>query len=264
MILIARTTHFVKPLSIVILLLACLGITISLQLPKLDRESSTDEGEYLRQEQMQATNLELADTLPSFGFNNLVANWMFLQFVQYFGDGDARDVTGYNLVPEYYQPIVERDPRFVSAHLHLSSANTMFAGRPKLSIELLEESLAHLSPEMSNRAFQLWVYKATDEMLFTDDLKAAKNSYQQAKEWAEQSDHASSDGIAGYAQRMINFLESDPDTQEARIGAWGMILMMSEQPAVQEEAIEEIEALGGEVVRDAEGRITGVRLPPEE
>ena len=35
--------------------------------------------------------------LPSFGFDNLIADWTFLKFLQYFGDDEARDVTGYDL-----------------------------------------------------------------------------------------------------------------------------------------------------------------------
>jgi len=245
------------------LIIACIGGAVSLQLPQLNRETATNKREYFRQEQLEGTRLGIVDSFPNFGLRNLIADWMFLQFVQYMGDSDAREVTGYDLIPEYYQAIVERDPRFVSAHLQLSTANSIFAGQPKLTTELLEKSLAHISPDTAERAFQLWIYKATDEFLLLGDIEAAIQSYQTAQEWANKSDYPGSEGIASYAQRMQQFLETNPDTKQGRVAAWGMVLMMSESEKIQEEATAEVEALGGEVVRDDRGRIKGVRLPPE-
>lgn len=248
----------------VALILSCVGGITRLQYPNLsqNQQKKTDQ-EYFRQEQLKATNLRIIDNLPSFGFKNLVADWLFLQFIQYFGDTDARKVTGYQLIPTYFQAIVERDPRFESAYSTLSSTNTIFAGKPKLTVELLSESLEHLSPETSRKGYQLWVYKASDELLYLNDLQAAKSSYQKAIEWAEQSNEPSSEGIAGYAKRMLGFVESNPDTREGRIGAWTVILMTTEQKVVQEEAINAIEELGGEVVKTPDGRIRRVRVEPQ-
>jgi hypothetical protein len=47
--------------------------------------------------QQEALRLKMLKTIPSFGFDNLIADWTFLKFLQYFGDDEARDVTGYNL-----------------------------------------------------------------------------------------------------------------------------------------------------------------------
>jgi len=234
-----------------------------LQLPQINRKAAMDKSDYFREEKLEGTRLGIINSLPNFGLRNLIADWMFLQFVQYMGDSEAREVTGYDLIPEYYQAIVERDPRFTSAHFHLSPANSIFAGQPKLTIKLLEKSLAHISPDSAERAFQLWIYKATDEFLFLGDTEAAKQSYQKAQQWAKKSDYPGRKGTASYAQRMKQFLETNPDTTQGRVAAWGMVLMMSESEKVQEEATAEVEALGGEVVRDDLGRIKGVRLPPE-
>ncbi|NBD19018.1 MAG: hypothetical protein GVY04_23685 [Cyanobacteria bacterium] len=245
----------------VVLILACASGITGLQYPNLSKnqQKKTDQ-EYLRQEQLKATNLSIINNLPSFGFNNLVADWLFLQFIQYFGDTDARKVTGYQLIPSYFQAIIEHDPRFESAYSTLSSPNTIFAGKPKLTVELLGESLEHLSAETSKKGYQLWVYKATDELLYLNDVPAAKSSYQKAIEWAEQSNEPSSKGIARYARRMLRFVESNPDTREGRIGAWTIILMTTGQEAVQKEAIKAIEELGGEVIKTPNGRIQKVRV----
>jgi len=251
----------------ILLILACMGGAAFLQLPQIHRKTVTDQGEskreYFRQEKLAGTRLGILENLPNFGLRNLIADWMFLQFVQYMGDSDAREVTGYDLIPEYYQAIVERDPRFVSAHIQLSTANSIFAGQPKLTIELLDKSLSHISPNTAERAFQLWIYKATDEFLFRGNTEAAKQSYQKAQQWAKQSDHPGSQSIAIFAQRMKKFLETNPNTTQGRVAAWGMILMMSESEKLREKATAEVKALGGEVVKDDRGRVKGVRLPPE-
>jgi hypothetical protein len=254
-----------RSLLTVALILLCGGGVVSLQYPNTRKDSKTEpEREYLRQEQLKEANLNIVDDLPSFGFNNLVADWLFLQYVQYFGDTDASQITGYQLIPTYFQEIVKRDPRFVSAYSILSTTNTIFAGKPKLTVELLSESLQHLSPQIAEKSYQLWVNKATDELLYLSDVLAAKSSYKNAIEWAKQSDEPSSKGMARYAQKMLRFVESNPNTREGRIGAWTVILMTTGQEAVQKEAIKAIEELGGEVIKTPDGRIQKVRVDTQK
>ena len=253
----------IKSLFTVTLILSSGAAVASLQYPIISKDlQKTTERQYLRQEKLQANNLNIIDSSPSFGFDNLIADWMYLQFIQYFGDTDARKVTGYQLISDYFQEIVERDPRFEGAYMKLSTTNTIFAGKPKLTVELLRESLEHLPPT-SERGYQLWVYKATDELLYLNDLQAAKFSYQQAVEWAKQSNDPRSDAIVNYAQRMLQFVESNPNTREGRIGAWTIILTTTGQETVQKRVIEEIEKLGGEVVTTPDGRIRQVRVKPQ-
>lgn len=247
-------------------LISCCAASIAvLQQPilKQNKQSLADE-EYLRREQVRATSLDIMKNFPSFGFKNLIADWIYLQFIQYYGDTDARKVTGYQLIPQYFQATVERDPRFTSAHILLSLANTLFAGQPELSVQMLEQSLEHLEPNQVERSHELWMYKATDELLFLGDLKAAKQSYQKAAEWAQKSTEKGSDDFAQYAKRMIRFIETNPDTIEGRIGAWSLILSTTNQEIVKQKVIEEIEALGGEVIISPDGRIERVKISPSD
>jgi hypothetical protein len=78
--------------------------------------------------------------MPSFGYNNIIANWVYLNFVQYFGDDEVRAKTGYSLSPEYFEVILGRDPRFIPAYLSLSTSTSMYAGMPERSIKLTEKA----------------------------------------------------------------------------------------------------------------------------
>jgi hypothetical protein len=247
-----------------ILITICIASIAGLQTPKLNNnKSNTEKSEYFRQEQVKAANLDIISDFPSFGFENLIADWLFLQFIQYFGDTDAREVTGYQLVPEYFQAIVKRDPYFVTAYNRLSTANTIFAGNPELTIKLLDQALQSLSPQISEDTPQLWIYKGTDELLYLGNLDTAKRSYQNAVQWAEQSNDPANQSIKRYAQRMIDFIETDPNTREGQIGAWTLILQTTDQAVVQKEAIKNIEALGGEVIIAPDGTIKSIRVAPE-
>ena len=82
-----------------------------------------------RQEERLQASLAIQQRLPTLGFENLAADWTFLQFIQYYGDTDARNITGYSLNDDYFELIVDRDPRFYEANLALSTATSLF-GRP--------------------------------------------------------------------------------------------------------------------------------------
>lgn len=251
-------------LTVALISLCTVSIAVLQQSILNQNKQSATEEEYFRQEQVRATSLNIINNFPDFGFKNLIADWIYLQFIQYYGDTEARKVTGYQLIPQYFQAIVERDPRFTDAHILLSLANTLFAGKPELSVELLEQSLEHLAPNQVERSHELWFNKAMDEFLFLGKLEAAKQSYQKGAEWAEQSTEEGSDDFANYAKRMIRFIETNPDTTEGRIGAWTLILSTTNQRVVQEKVIQELEALGAEVVISSDGSIERVKLPRSE
>ena len=168
---------FLTNLTIII---SILGIA-NLQNQNLTAITTVQEQEnYVAEEKSLKASIAFQQSLPSFGLNNLIADWTYLQFAQYFGDGDAREITGYSLVTEYFASIVNRDPNFVQAHLNLSTANSLFAARPNKTVELIDKALETVTPATPNYPFLLWTYKATDEIIFLGDLDAAKNSYRNA------------------------------------------------------------------------------------
>lgn len=250
-------------LSYVLLISLGLGTTLFLQQKNIQEVNLETDPNYDRQETLIQANLEFLKQLPSFGFRNLIANWTFLQFIQYYGDYDARQETGSTLIPDFLEAVIDRDPRFVRAHLMLSTATTVYAGQPETTVEYLEKALPHLSPEIHEEAHFVWSYKGTDEMLFLDRLDAAKNSYRMAAQWVSESNHPAKEAMANRYLSTANFLAENPDSVRARIGAWVNVLTNVRDEETRNRIIEEIEALGGTVNIYPNGRIR-VQVPEED
>ena len=54
----------------------------------------------------QRIRLNFLKSMPSFGYDNLIANGVYLSYLQYFGDDEAREKTGYGLSPEYFEIVL--------------------------------------------------------------------------------------------------------------------------------------------------------------
>lgn len=211
---------------------------------------------YQKQEQQLKAEANLHKNLPSFGFGNLSADWTYLKYIQYFGDTEARDETGYSVVTDYFETIVNKDPKFIQANLALSATNSLFAGKPQKTVALLDKSIKSLSPDMENYPFMVLAYKAVDEILFLGDLKAAKKSYTKAAQWAEENNSETGDKVAKLYQNTVNFLATNPDPTITQVSGWSMILERNNDPKVRKYAMQKIRDLGGEVIINADGEIT--------
>lgn len=249
--------------SIAITTFGFLGIVI-FQKSYYDSSLAIDKNtNYQKQEQQLKAEANLHKNIPSFGFGNLSANWTYLQYIQYFGDTAARDETGYSVVTDYFETIVNKDPKFIQANLTLSAANSLFAGKPQKTVALLDKSIKSLSPDMENYPFMVLAYKAVDEILFLGDLKAAKNSYTKAAQWAEKSNNETGDKVAKLYRNTAKFLATNPDPTITQVSGWMMILERNNDPKVRKYAVQKIEELGGEVTINADGEIT-VKPPKQD
>ena len=256
-----RIQKLINSALILAVILFCLTGIVLLQRSRTQSESKSSKVEYSKQVQSQVTSLSILKTSPSFGFSNLIADWAYLSFLQYFGDGEAREETGYSLSPEYFKAVVNRDPRFVRASFLMSPATSLFAGKPQENIALLNQMLKSVSPD-SPYAYYLWIYKGVDEMLFLGDTKAAKESYEMAAKWAEASNDPDVQARAANARQTAQFLAKNPDSKVARIGAWTLVLSSATDEKTQQRAINEIKALGGKIIITPEGRLS-VKVPDD-
>ncbi len=219
--------------------------------------------EYQKKENLEKLQLDVYKGLPSLGFNNLLADWFYLGFIQYFGDGEARGQTGYSLSPDYFQLVAERDPRFVDAILRLSVSTSLFAGYPAKSVEYMEKSLEKTPPKIISPVYPpyyLWIYKGVDELLFLGDVEAAKNSNTMAANWAETYPDEASQNVAKRRRQTVKFLEENPQSRAAQIGGWSQILSRASDDKTIERALAEIQALGGEILIAPDGNLS-VRVP---
>ncbi|NCJ05728.1 hypothetical protein GS597_04220 [Synechococcales cyanobacterium C] len=211
----------------------------------------------------QETNdLNLLSRLPDLGFSNLIANWAYLKYLQYFGDIPARRQTGFGLAPDYFDITINRDPHFLRAYLFLYNGVSLYAGQPQGAVDLMATGLSQLTPQTDPQAYYIWRYKATAELLFLGDPQAARQSFQTAADWASHFDDPESQAVAAASQRTADFLAQNPDSREAQIESWFNVFLYSFDPAVQELARERIDTLGGRLEITSDGRAT-VRIPME-
>jgi hypothetical protein len=228
-----------------------------LQFPRMQKlisakqtfSQSALEGE----EKLERSRLDLLKKLPTFGFDNVFANWVYLSFVQYFGDDEVRAKTGYALSPEYFEIILKHDPRFQLAYLSLSSSTSIYAGMPERSIKITELGLKSLNPWVPKGSYYVWRYKGIDELLFLGNSQAAKKSLQTAADWAKKHSDAESQMSANISQNTANFLNRNPNSKSAQIAAWTMVLQNGVDKGTQKRAIAGIEKLGGQVIQTPQG-----------
>ena len=230
---------------------------VYLQTPQLaaikERSKILDKSQLRTAEAQAKVHLSLAKTLPTFGFNNLVADWYFIDFIQYFGDTDLRQKAGYGAAMEYFDAILDRDPRFLAAYFYLSSTGSMYAGAPERSVKIMERGLKSLSPQVPDRGYYIWRLKAVDELLFLGDVPAARNSMQYAANWARQYSTPEGKNIARLSQNTAAYLARNPNSKQAQFDAWNMILNAAVDDFVIKRAIAGIIATGGKVTTTPTG-----------
>lgn len=236
----------------------CVVSTISLQKDSLSKiETARDKEAYQREQEVFTSDAKIRKKIPSFGFDNLIADLTFLKFIGYFGDGEARQVTGYSTVTDYFEDIVNRDPNFMQSHLVMSAANSIFAGRPDKTVDLMNQAIETINPQVPNYPFLLWTYKAADEILFLGDIEAANNSYEMAAKWARQSkyDVDIANEMAVRYDKTASFLATNPDPTQAQFGAWMSILSSSKDQKTQDYIFNKLRELGAEIHVTPDGRL---------
>jgi hypothetical protein len=238
--------------------LICLGYITYVQLSsftKLLISKASDRTEFLKYDKQEQAALSLLKNSPPFGFDNLLADWTFLRFLQYFGDSSARKQTGYALTPRYFEIIVDRDPRFIQSYNFLSTTISLYAGRPEQSISLLSKGLEVLSPQIFPTAHYIWIYKGTDQLLFMGDIEGAKHSYEMAATWADVQKDPQSQALSRSARQTVAFLSRSPNSKKARINAWVIVLISTFDQQTRQRAINNIRALGGDVSFSSKGAV---------
>ena len=247
--------------------LTCLVSISLLQIPKLQKilvsKTSTSIEELKKDEQKESLRLELLQTLPSFTYKNLIANWVYIDFLQYFGDNEVRDKIGYSISPAYFDIILTRDPRFLEAYLVLSVSTSLYAGMPEKTISIMDHNLKSLSPQLPPRSYYIWRYKGTDELLFMGNSQEASKSFLEAANWASTYNNDEARNIVYVSQKTAEFLSKNPASKIARVSTWAMVLQNKVDERTQKRAIKEIEALGGQVVKQQDGNYA-IKYPEKD
>ncbi|MBW4463483.1 MAG: hypothetical protein KME47_25070 [Nodosilinea sp. WJT8-NPBG4] len=254
-----------KHLAVWVLPIALLLALVPLQqqrLANLQDRSATNQ-RLDQQDQSTAATLALAQKMPTFGFDNLVSDWFFLRFLQYFGDDEARATTGYDLSPEFFRVVIPKDPYYRMFYLFLSGSTSNFAAQPEQSVAITAQGLERLNSTVPSDGFYIWRYRGVDELLYLGDGKAAQQSFQTAADWGRQSPEADAPSIAENSQRTADFLANNPLSKQAQVNAWASVLANAFDDATRQKAIDRIEALGGSVMISETGEMR-LQFPPDD
>ncbi len=241
--------------NLVIGLAACGGV-LGLQLQQLDRLNQTPNYELAAQ--TEATRLTTLRNSPTLGFEALVADWTFLDYLQYFGDDEARAVSGYGLAADYLDRVTELDPRFLFVYLFVSPGVSYYQGQPERAVTLFDRGVAALSPEIHPNAFIVPKFKALDLFLLIGDIPGAIAAYQQAAAWVDGTPFA--DYRPGLEQT-IAYLQANPDSVQARYIGWSDVYNNAVDSVVRDRAATELRSLGARQVKREDGSI-GFAPPP--
>ncbi len=247
--------------------LGTFAIVIALQTPQLATlkhpTQSLSKADLQREETKTRLQLALVKALPSFGFKNIVADWYFIDFLQYFGDGEVRSRAGYEAAVDYFDLILDRDPWFIMGYYYLSNTASLYAGQPDRSVELMDRGLKSFSPRVPDRGYYIWRMKAVDELLFLGKAPEAQQSMLTAAVWASQNSDEESQRVAKISQDTANYLARNPNSKQAQFDAWNMVLSSAVDEVAIKRAISAIRSLGGKVTIGADGQMK-VDAPPKD
>lgn len=211
--------------------------------------------------QQEALRLKMLKSIPSFGFDNLIADWTFLKFLQYFGDDEAREVTGYNLSADYFDIITRRDPRWADIYLFLSTAVSFYQGKPETAIKFIERGTNALSRENNPQAWIVWRTKGLDELLLLGDIPDSMRSHEMAADWVENTPDGPK--LAPLFRATAEYLRRDPDSVPVRFNAWSTVYAQTTDKLVRQRAKEALVKLGAQVKKDKDGNESFI-LPPRK
>jgi tetratricopeptide (TPR) repeat protein len=240
-------------------ILGAFGAIVYLQTPQLaslKQQNQRIDKAYLQQQEANLkTQLTITKTLPTFGFDNIVADWHFIDFIQYFGDAELRSQAGYGAAMEYFDAMLDRDPRFLYAYFYLSSTGSLYAGKPEKSVELMDRGLKSLTPQVPDRGYYIWRLKAVDELLFLDRIPDARQSMLNAADWATQAATPEGENVAKLSRGTAKYLARNPNSKQAQFDAWNMVLGAAVDDVVVKRAIAGIRSTGGKVTISSDGKL---------
>lgn len=240
-----------KFLSLTLCAISCIPV-VSVQCKALKRIETSIP--LVAQSAFSASQLVSQKNIPTIGFRNSVANYFFVQFLQYFGDDEARQKTGYEHSSEYLATTIHHDPYFKDFYVFLSGSSTLYAGTPEKTLRVLSEGLEQLKDNRAPDSYFIWRYKATDELLFMNDAEAAQSSFKMAAQWADESIDENAALVAKVSRETAQFLADNPNSKRVQIDAWSSVFSTALDDETRNRVISKIRELGGDIIVSKDGQ----------
>ncbi|MEN9251770.1 MAG: hypothetical protein Q6K99_00055 [Thermostichales cyanobacterium BF4_bins_65] len=267
----SKLIPYLQNLIVLIILLA--GI-ISLQ-----RRSLTAAYRSLEPAQQRLATINTARTWKHLGFSNLIAGFLWLDFVQFYGLNIIREPDEirfrrryHEISYDYLETITHLDPRFIQPYTVALNAVGWKQGRPDLARLLLVRGFLHRQDfseqelifvpliNLNLALIYLLIYASPESVAFTFNTLA---------DWAEQLGpkiqsrlqlDPSLTRITG--QNLASRLIDDP--VYAEFLGWQQVFLGADDPEVQAIGRRELERIGASFRQAEDGRIIPVPPPTAE
>lgn len=224
---------------------------IALQGMKIPEIRAGFSDEYVvRKEQ----NFAIASGMKAIGFGDLAASWLWLEFVQYYGDTPRRRQEGYSLTYDYLEKITQLDEQFLGAYRYVSPAVAFSAGQPEQAQELLRKGVRAMEPHSQPQAYRLYLDMAVHAFLLLGDPEAGRAAYYAAADWYEQAGLEGSSSPDGWRQ-LGERLVTSPESRDVRFKVWLQVFNGTADPETRERALIELGELGARFQRQPNGQI---------
>ncbi|HEY9772424.1 MAG TPA: hypothetical protein V6C81_01300 [Planktothrix sp.] len=176
------------------------------------------------------TQARVADQLPNaeavelcaLGYDQLLADWYWLSFVQYVGDVPARAKDQYAEAPKYLDLIVGLDPRFTKAYYFAAFIIGSEMHEPQRAAEFIERGL-----RANQDDWYLPFVAGINQYLYAHNEIAAAKYYRMAAKYP---------GAPPWLARQADILDAHIPAFIKEINTWNNIYETSEQSIVKERA----------------------------
>jgi tetratricopeptide (TPR) repeat protein len=177
--------------------------------------------------------------LPDFGNRNLIADFLWLRFAQYFGDTQARARSGYGLNYRYLKTITDRNPHFENAYRVANLAVAYRMGRTDLADDLLAKGI-QANPD----AYLLWQTRGFLHFLYTGDIAKAVYCFRRNAGLAVAVGGNSQQHWGNYWFAMSKYLEVSKSNTWTRRQIWAEVYANSSDSSTQTLALNQLDKLG--------------------
>ncbi|NJK63007.1 MAG: hypothetical protein HC921_10325 [Synechococcaceae cyanobacterium SM2_3_1] len=233
------------------------GLLTSAALMQWLADRSPSELSVVEDQTRREAGFLFARGLSLMGYRNLAASWLWLDFIQYMGDTQARSEVGYPLADDYLNQITDQDPFFFPAYLYATYALAFSAAQPEVAVDILEKGAQFITPDNNPNAFSLYFRAAIIYFLFLGDEVAAREAFYNAADWYEAAGHGSAQGMRDLGDNIIN----NPLSENVRFSTWLYAYQTTFEAETRELILEELNQLGTVRVDPETGELLEV-IPP--
>jgi len=175
--------------------------------------------------------------LVSLGFDQVIADYYWLEFVSYVGDVRARQKDRYALASHYIKLITELDPNFVQAYWFAAFIVGGDQGRPREAADIIDFGIEHNAD-----SWYLPFIGGVNQYLYAHDEVRAAKYYRQASKYP---------GAPVWLDRQAKILETKTPRLVKEAYSWLNIYDSAEEARVKEHAKEKSIWLWVQVYKNA-------------